>query len=252
MAPSSRIVLGGTFDHLHVGHEAMLATAFRAGRTVAIGLTTERYLRDHPKPSSGRLQPYRVRRARLARWLSARYPATRWTIVPISDPFGGSVEDGVAGLVVSADTLAGGRAVNAERAKRGRRPVPVLVVPLVLGDDLLPVSSRRIRAGEVDRAGRRRSPIVVRVVASDPADRAPAVRALRATFPRVRIGSARPELTLTIRTDRRAVRRVELARAGLRLPSGPIPARSPAAFAAALGRWLGRSRRANRLSPGRR
>lgn len=187
MPARGRVVLGGTFDHLHVGHEALLAAALRAGPRVAIGLTTDAYLAQHPKPDAGRIQPYTVRRRALARWLGARYPRSRWTVVPIADAFGGSVEDGVDALVVSAETIEGGRAVNRERRRRGRRAVPVLVVPLVLADDLRPVSSRRIRAGEVDRNGRTTRPFGVGLVVQVPKDRPGVMRAVRRAFPRARV-----------------------------------------------------------------
>jgi pantetheine-phosphate adenylyltransferase len=182
-----RVVLGGTFDRLHLGHEAMLRTAFAAGRTVAVGLTTSKFLAAHSKPGANRIQSFATRRRVLTRWLSARYPDARWTVVPLNDGFGRSVEDGVDALVVSADTLAGGQAVNAERRRLGRRAIPVLTVPLVLADDLRPVSSRRIRAGEIDRFGRRLGPIRVGLSVERTADRAPASRGIRAAFPKARI-----------------------------------------------------------------
>jgi pantetheine-phosphate adenylyltransferase len=182
-----RVVLGGTFDHLHVGHEAMLSTAFAAGRSVAIGLTTPSFLAAHPKPGEAKIQPFATRRRELTRWLAARYPRSRWAVVPLNDGFGRSVDDGVDALVVSADTLVGGQAVNAERQRRGRRPVPVLTVPLVLADDLRPVSSRRIRAGEIDRDGRRLGAIRVGLSVESTADRAPAAKGIRRAFPHARV-----------------------------------------------------------------
>jgi pantetheine-phosphate adenylyltransferase len=182
-----RVALGGTFDRLHVGHEALLTTAFAAGRSVAIGLTSARFLAEHPKPDARRIQPYASRRRALTEWLAARYPDPRWVVVPLDDGFGRSVEEGIDALVVSADTLAGGQAVNAERRRRGRKPIPVLTVPLVLADDLRPVSSRRIRAGEIDRYGRRLSPIRVGLSVERREDRVPAARGIRAAFPRARV-----------------------------------------------------------------
>ncbi len=179
-----RVVLGGTFDRLHAGHEALLAAAFRAGRSVAIGLTSAGFLAGHPKPGGERIASAAVRRRRLTRWLAARYPRRRWSIVPIDDRFGGSVGDGVDALVVSADTVAGGRAVNRERRRRGRRAIPLIVVPLVLADDLAPVSSRRIRAGTIDAHGRRRAAIRVGLRVSDPVDGKAVRRAVGLTFPR--------------------------------------------------------------------
>ena len=250
MRARGRIVLGGTFDRLHVGHEALLTTAFRSGRLVGIGLTTGRYLAAHRKPGAERIQPYSVRRRRLSAWLGARYPRSRWTITPISDPFGGSIGPGVAGLVVSADTVAGGRAVNAERARRGRRPVPLLVVPLVLADDLRPVSSRRIRAGEIDRDGRRRSSLRVGVAVTRRADRPAVVCAVRAAFPRARIvapGSS-AALVLSVRGAGRSDRSVRLRAGPVALAPVRLPAATPDELTNALDGLLRRSRGSNRLN----
>ncbi len=206
-------VLGGTFDHLHVGHLALLSTAFRAGRRVSIGLTTDRYLADHPKPVSGAIEPFEVRARNLRRWLAARYPPSRYRVVPLENRFGRSVEEGVGVLVVSVDTKAGGRAVNAERRRLGRDPVPLVVVPVVLADDLGPVSSRRVRAGEIDRDGRRRAPIRIGVALGHAGDRPPGERAVRAAFPsaRVRFHGAAP----AARRGTAALRARGLARSAL-------------------------------------
>jgi pantetheine-phosphate adenylyltransferase len=180
-------VLGGTFDHLHVGHHALLTTAFRSGEMVAVGITTDRFLREHPKPLAGRIQSYPARRAALVRWLRAHYPSREWRVTPLEDPFGGSVGPGVGVLVVSGDTQRGGRAVNRERRRLGRPPVPVVVVPLVLADDLEPVSSRRIRAGEVATDGRRLTPMRVALATGDSRDRGAVERAVLTVFPQARI-----------------------------------------------------------------
>jgi len=186
-----RVALGGTFDRLHVGHVALLRTAFRIGDEVAVGLTSRRFLAAHPKPHGSGIRPETVRRRALVRWLRRAYPHRRWTVVPLDDTFGGSVEDGVDALVVSAESAAGGRAVNRERARRGRRRIPVFVVPLVLADDLEPVSSRRVRAGEIDPDGRRLAPLAVGVAVPDE-DALPSVlRAVRRAFPRARLHPSR-------------------------------------------------------------
>jgi pantetheine-phosphate adenylyltransferase len=164
-----RAVLGGTFDRLHDGHRALLAAAFGSAREVGIGLTTDRYLADRPKPWASRIRPYRARRRALAAYLARTYPGRRYSIVPISDRFGGSVEPGVDLLVATSETRAGARAVNRERRRRGLPSLRLLEVPLVVADDLRPIEGRRIRAGEIDARGRRRTPIEVAAVASSPA-----------------------------------------------------------------------------------
>ncbi len=184
-------VLGGTFDHLHVGHAALLRTAFRVGREVSIGVTTEGFLRRYPKPAAGRLEPFPTRRRALERWLRREFPDRRWRTVPLENPFGRSIEEGIDVLVVSSDTAKGGRAVNRERRRLGRPPIPIVIVPVVLADDLEPVSSRRVRSGRIDRAGRRLGRFRVALFTSDPADRPAAERALRRAFPRTRLTVAR-------------------------------------------------------------
>jgi pantetheine-phosphate adenylyltransferase len=203
-------VLGGTFDHLHVGHSALLGAAFRAGRKVSIGVTSDRYLAEHPKPARERLQPYVARQRALRRWLRRSFPGRRWRTVPLENRFGRSVEPGVDVLVVSVDTVEGGRAVNAERRRRRLPPIPLVVVPVVLADDLGPVSSRRIRAGEIDPRGHRRAPIRIGVRLEDARDRRAVIAAVRGAFPSSRIHVA--VLPLRRSRPRGAVRGRALAR----------------------------------------
>ena len=268
-----RVVLGGTFDRLHRGHEALLASAFRAGRTVAVGVTTDAYLERHPKPDPGKIQPYRTRRATLRRWLSARYPARRWVLASLDDTFGRSVEDGVDAVVVSADTLSGGRAVNAERRRLGRRAVPLIVVPLVLADDLQPVSSRRIRAGTIDRDGRRRSSIRVGLAVGNGVDRAAAARGIRRAFARARVVPVRPgpaappslarlrasarsaaargELGVAVGAVASARRRILVASPQLLLAPRTVSGASPGELSAAIAGLLRRSSERNPFNPRR-
>jgi len=180
-------VLGGTFDHLHVGHQALLATAFQVGEEVAVGITTDRFVADHPKPLRRRIQPFRTRRAALVRWVRRNFPHRKWRVVPLETAFGRSVDLEVDALVVSRDTVAGGRAVNRERRRLRRPTIPLVIVPLALADDLEPVSSRRVRAGTIETDGGRRAPIRVEVVAADPRDRYVAERVVHRVFPRARL-----------------------------------------------------------------
>src|SRR2546428_12008496 len=91
-----RVVLGGTFDILHKGHEALLRTAFE-GRPerVLIGLTTDRFARE----SRSGVNPDAARERNLKRFLTAR----KWgpaKIEPIDDPYG--PPDGLPDLHVIA------------------------------------------------------------------------------------------------------------------------------------------------------
>src|SRR5205823_6120382 len=90
MVHQMRVVLGGTFDVLHAGHEALLSAAFE-GRPeeVVIGLTTDRFAKE----SRTHLNAFSVRERNLKRLLAAR----KWRharIEAIDDPFGPAGERG--------------------------------------------------------------------------------------------------------------------------------------------------------------
>ncbi len=146
-------MLGGTFDHLHAGHRAFLAAAFQRAGQVKIGLTTDRFARSEGKPFTRTVQSYRTRRRNLLDFLAHRFAARRWKVVPLNDRWGGSVGPGVDLLILSEETRRAARPINEERRHRGLPALRVYVQPQITADDGRPISSRRIRAGEIDREG---------------------------------------------------------------------------------------------------
>ncbi len=182
-----RAVLGGTFDHFHRGHESLLQTAFSRAGAVGIGITSEEYLRSHPKPYADHLQPFSTRRRVVESWLLRNFPGREWWTVAVSSQLGGALDPRVDLLVATSQTLAGARAVNRARRRRGIRPVSVLIAPLALASDRRPISSRRIRAGLIDARGLRKKPVSIAVVGAALPDRASILRGLRSIFCRVPI-----------------------------------------------------------------
>lgn len=150
-------VLGGTFDHLHAGHRALLAAAFDRAQEVRIGLTTDRFALSEKKPWRNAVQTYATRRRALRMFLVGRYGHRRWRIVPLSDRWGGSVAEGPDLLILSEETRPAARPINAERHRRGLPSLATYVVRQVRAENGRPIASRRIRAGEIDREGHRRT-----------------------------------------------------------------------------------------------
>lgn len=167
-----RVVLGGTFDLLHAGHEALLGAAFEgAPAQVVIGLTTDRFARE----ARPQVNAYAVRERNLRRFLTAR-KWRRAQIQPIDDPFGPADDlPDLDVLVVSAERMAVAVALNESRAAKGLPTLTIRTVAMVLAQDGLPISSRRIRAGVIDRTGKRVRPLRVFVGSSNPVK----VRAVR-------------------------------------------------------------------------
>lgn len=154
------VCLGGTFDLLHEGHQALLSTACELGR-VTVGLTSDAWARQRGK----QVRPYGEREADLVQWLEAH--ACSYSIVPLHDPYGPAVEGGFDVIVVSPETEPAARTINKKREERGLSPLELVVVPYVLADDGIPISTTRIRQGVIAR-GKRLTPVRVNVGSANP------------------------------------------------------------------------------------
>lgn len=165
------VVLGGTFDHLHIGHKLLLtAMAFTLDpvdepesaeqRYFVVGITGDAMLVN--KKYREFLESWEERWHSVASFLTAiidfapskdnanaiqriNKPGPNGKqvvvkissnlsirLVEISDPFGPTItEENFRALIVSAETRAGGKAVNDERAKKGWAPLEVLEVDVL-------------------------------------------------------------------------------------------------------------------------
>ncbi|RLI36748.1 phosphopantetheine adenylyltransferase [Candidatus Bathyarchaeota archaeon] len=147
------VAVGGTFDELHKGHRALLARAFEVGETVLIGLCTDslaKRLRKNHKVAS-----YEERLGELMCFLKDRGLTNRARIIPLNDPYGPSISDGeMEALVVSRETEPRAHEINRIRRDRGLKPLEVIVIDMVPAEDRIPISTTRIKRGEIDREGR--------------------------------------------------------------------------------------------------
>ncbi|MBS3817608.1 MAG: pantetheine-phosphate adenylyltransferase [Candidatus Thermoplasmatota archaeon] len=155
------VIVGGTFDNLHLGHQKLLRKAVKEGRAI-IGLVSDEMLEEW-KP--GVENSFEERKRELKNFLSA-YEG--WSIVEIDDPFGMAVENDFDTLVVSYETRERGEKINELRKEKGRDPLEIIEVKPVLADDLLPIKSTRIREGEIDREGKRSSAVKVHLGSENP------------------------------------------------------------------------------------
>ena len=132
------VATGGTFDEIHVGHIALLAKAFQVGMKVIIGVSSDEFAAKRGKKLN---HNFNQRVENLKKM--------------IKNEFGPAVTTGdVGALVASGETKGKGKLLNEMRAKKGLKPVQVIAVELVKAEDGSPISSSRIRAGEIDSYGR--------------------------------------------------------------------------------------------------
>ncbi|MEM1967402.1 MAG: pantetheine-phosphate adenylyltransferase [Nitrososphaerota archaeon] len=145
--------LGGTFDELHVGHIALLNSAFRLSKHVIIGVTTDDYAATLMK--EGRVSPQSKRLSELEAVLLRYGWRDRAQIVALNDPYGPLLSDkNIEALFTGPITLNRAEEALNMRTSKSLPPATLELSPLVLAEDGKPVSSTRIRNGEIDRGGR--------------------------------------------------------------------------------------------------
>ncbi|MEM3381999.1 MAG: phosphopantetheine adenylyltransferase, partial [Candidatus Bathyarchaeia archaeon] len=146
------VALGGTFDYLHKGHKSLIRKALQLGDRLIIGLSSDEYLSRWRKDHS--VNGYEKRLEKLKSFLSELNVFDRVTIVPLDDPFGPSASDSaISVLVVTADTLKRALEINKIRISKGLPPLQIYVCNFILADDGAPISSTRIRKGQIDGEG---------------------------------------------------------------------------------------------------
>jgi len=146
----NKVVFAGTFDHLHEGHKHIIRTSFRLSKTVALGLTTDKMLEY--KSDRKLIQPYDVRHAELMKFIKAELDIERVSIFPIETTEGGAdkMKD-LEALIVSDEigVVQNAFDINQKRVDNGLKRFHIIVIPRVRTDDGRPLSSSRIRRGEI-------------------------------------------------------------------------------------------------------
>ena len=119
------VVLGGTFDHLHLGHKLLLSCALyyvqgQSPAKIVIGLTTDQYLAMKNKHWSGYIQPYDHRREQLLSFIRSLDDHVEVQIEPLSDSYGPALNANLDAIVVSEETSSGADDVNRMRKSLGK------------------------------------------------------------------------------------------------------------------------------------
>ena len=147
------VCVGGTFDELHKGHRALLMKAFEVGEYVWIGLTTDEFASRLGK--NHEVAPYEVRLKELKQFLKREGLLSRAKITPLEDRCGpAATSEEIEAIVVSRETEPGAYKINFIREKNGLPPLKVIVIDMVPAENHIPISTTRIRRGEIDREGR--------------------------------------------------------------------------------------------------
>lgn len=148
-----KVGVGGTFDELHRGHRVLLSKAFEIGERVAVGLCSDEFVKKLGKPHMS--ASYEERLKELKAFLNDLGVTERAEIVPLNDPFGTTLSGScIEALVVSEETKAIAVKINDKRRETGLPPLEIVTVAMVPSENCAPISTTRIRKGEMDREGR--------------------------------------------------------------------------------------------------
>jgi len=146
------VAVGGTFDEFHKGHRALLMKAFEVGERVLIGLCSDTLVESLSKPHV--TASYEDRLEELSQFLRERGVLERAEIMQLNDPFGVTLSEGcVEALIVSRETEHMAVKINEERRRRGLPPLQIVTIDMIPSENHAPISTTRIRHGEIDREG---------------------------------------------------------------------------------------------------
>jgi pantetheine-phosphate adenylyltransferase len=147
------VAVGGTFDELHKGHRALLQKAFKVGEHVLIGLVSDEFVERLGKTHE--TAPFDQRMEELKTFLKDHGFMDRVEIIPLNNAYGVTLsKDRIEGLVVSRQTEFMADDINKRRVEMRLPPLQVFIVEMVPSQDDWPISTTRIRHGEIDREGR--------------------------------------------------------------------------------------------------
>ena len=127
--------------------------AIEVGEFILIGLCSDEFAKKMGKPHV--TAPYEERLKELCDFLKSLGVSDKVEIVPLNDPYGNTLADrSIDALVVSEETEKTAIEINQKRSEAQLPPLKIITISMVPAENSTPISTTRIREGEIDREGR--------------------------------------------------------------------------------------------------
>lgn len=148
-----KLLVGGTFDHFHLGHERFLERSISLAEEITLGITSSSF--TNKKDPIFPIEAFSVRKKSVKSFFQNK--KVKFKIIKINDFFGPSLSSvfNDAALFVSEENVTNGNLINNEREKQKLPPLKIVTFKeQIKAEDGIPISSFRIRRGEINRTGK--------------------------------------------------------------------------------------------------
>ncbi|CDW78682.1 pantetheine-phosphate adenylyltransferase [Stylonychia lemnae] len=129
------VCLGGTFDHMHLGHKLLLSKALMCTKKrILVGVTTDALLKK--KAYAEYLESYEQRKQSVIDFCNKINPKVEIDAFELSDPVGKSeTDEQIQACILTREVEKGGAMINEARASRGLPPLDLVFVDIILAEE---------------------------------------------------------------------------------------------------------------------
>jgi len=143
------VFVAGTFDHFHSGHANLISKAIALGNTVIIGITSDLYVTQ--KKANFLIESFDIRKESVKKYIKSQ---KKIVIIAIDNALEPAISDSTYdAILISSGTYEGALLINEKRKQNKLHTLEIITIPMVFAEDGMPISSTRIRNGEINRDG---------------------------------------------------------------------------------------------------